>query len=119
MTEFVADLAHRIAAACTAPPGLHARGSERAVPLPPELRRRDDWGSVLQAPSCSPAPEKPAIELLTPDGHMRPLGKIEADIIRLAICHYGGKVSEVARRLNISRSTLYRKLDAFGIEYKP
>ena len=34
-----------------------------------------------------------------------------AEIIRFAISHYRGQMSEVARRLKIGRSTLYRKLD--------
>ena len=44
-----------------------------------------------------------------------PLEEIEADIIRLAIGHYRGRMTEVARRLGIGRSTLYRKLGELGI----
>jgi DNA-binding NtrC family response regulator len=36
---------------------------------------------------------------------------MEIEIIRFAISHYRGQMSEVARRLKIGRSTLYRKLD--------
>jgi DNA-binding NtrC family response regulator len=36
---------------------------------------------------------------------------MESEIIRFAISHYRGQMSEVARRLKIGRSTLYRKLD--------
>ena len=50
------------------------------------------------------------------DGNIRPLEEIEADIIRLAIGHYRGKMTEVARRLGIGRSTLYRKLQELGID---
>ena len=50
------------------------------------------------------------------DGNIRPLEEIEADIIRLAIGHYRGKMTEVARRLGIGRSTLYRKLNELGID---
>jgi DNA-binding NtrC family response regulator len=42
---------------------------------------------------------------------MRPLEEMEIEIIRFAISHYRGQMSEVARRLKIGRSTLYRKLD--------
>ncbi|MGN6285457.1 MAG: sigma-54-dependent transcriptional regulator [Afipia sp.] len=45
------------------------------------------------------------------DGEMRPLDQLEAEIIQFAISHYRGQMSEVARRLKIGRSTLYRKLD--------
>ena len=51
------------------------------------------------------------VTLFRPDGNMRPLEEIEADVIRLAIGHYRGRMTEVARRLGIGRSTLYRKLD--------
>ena len=36
-------------------------------------------------------------------------------VIRFAIAHYRGQMSEVARRLQIGRSTLYRKLDTLGV----
>ena len=58
----------------------------------------------------------PSVTLFNPDGHLRPLEEIEADVIRLAIGHYRGKMTEVARRLGIGRSTLYRKLAELGIE---
>ena len=49
--------------------------------------------------------------LLTADGEVRPIEEIEAEVIRFAITHYRGQMSEVARRLRIGRSTLYRKLE--------
>jgi DNA-binding NtrC family response regulator len=49
-------------------------------------------------------------------GHMRKLEEMESEIIRLAISRYDGHMSEVARRLGIGRSTLYRKLKEFGLE---
>jgi DNA-binding NtrC family response regulator len=49
-------------------------------------------------------------------GHVRTLADIEEEMIRLAIEHYGGRMSEVARRLGIGRSTLYRKLKDYGLE---
>ncbi|MDP9416040.1 MAG: sigma-54 dependent transcriptional regulator [Pseudomonadota bacterium] len=55
------------------------------------------------------------ITLFEPDGNLRPLEDIEADVIRLAIGHYRGRMTEVARRLGIGRSTLYRKLAELGI----
>jgi DNA-binding NtrC family response regulator len=56
------------------------------------------------------------VTLFGSDGHLRPLDEIEADIIRLAIGHYRGRMTEVARRLGIGRSTLYRKLGDIGID---
>jgi DNA-binding NtrC family response regulator len=51
------------------------------------------------------------LAILTPAGEVRPLEEMEHEIIRFAISHYRGQMSEVARRLKIGRSTLYRKLD--------
>lgn len=56
------------------------------------------------------------ITLYSDDGNLRPLEEIEADVIRLAIGHYRGRMTEVARRLGIGRSTLYRKLADLGID---
>lgn len=56
------------------------------------------------------------VTLFRPDGNLRLLEDIEADIIRLAIGHYRGRMTEVARRLGIGRSTLYRKLGELGID---
>ncbi len=56
------------------------------------------------------------VMLYTDDGNLRALEDIEADIIRLAIGHYRGRMTEVARRLGIGRSTLYRKLGELGID---
>jgi DNA-binding NtrC family response regulator len=55
------------------------------------------------------------VMLYAADGNLRPLEDIEADVIRLAIGHYRGRMTEVARRLGIGRSTLYRKLGELGI----
>ncbi|HEV7411094.1 MAG TPA: sigma-54 dependent transcriptional regulator, partial [Bradyrhizobium sp.] len=52
-----------------------------------------------------------SLAMLTSNGEVRPLEEMETEIIRFAISHYRGQMSEVARRLKIGRSTLYRKLD--------
>jgi DNA-binding NtrC family response regulator len=59
---------------------------------------------------------EPAVALLDESGHVRALADIEAEAIRFAISHYRGQMSEIARRLHIGRSTLYRKLDSLGLE---
>ncbi|VVT19525.1 sigma-54-dependent transcriptional regulator [Erythrobacter sp. EC-HK427] len=63
-----------------------------------------------------PVRESAGVQLYTGDGNLRPLEEIEADVIRLAIGHYRGRMTEVARRLGIGRSTLYRKLTDLGID---
>jgi DNA-binding NtrC family response regulator len=60
--------------------------------------------------------ESTGVMLYTQDGNLRPLEDIEADVIRLAIGLYRGRMTEVARRLGIGRSTLYRKLSELGID---
>jgi DNA-binding NtrC family response regulator len=52
-----------------------------------------------------------SLSMLNATGEVRPLEDMENEIIRFAISHYRGQMSEVARRLKIGRSTLYRKLD--------
>jgi DNA-binding NtrC family response regulator len=58
----------------------------------------------------------PSIAIFDDGGHLRQLESIERDLIELAIDHYSGHMSEVARRLGIGRSTLYRKLREYGLE---
>ena len=79
-------------------------------------RRTDFSPNLSKANSDEAISGAPAVTLYTSEGHLRPLEDIEADIIRLAIGHYGGRMTEVARRLGIGRSTLYRKLSDLGIE---
>ncbi len=75
---------------------------------------------ALGRPEQPPAPPNASgsagITLFRPDGNLRALDEIEADVIRLAIGHYRGRMTEVARRLGIGRSTLYRKLGELGID---
>ena len=64
----------------------------------------------------APLPSTGALPMLTTSGEIRPLEEMESEIIRFAISHYRGQMSEVARRLKIGRSTLYRKLDEAATE---
>lgn len=61
--------------------------------------------------SSAPVSQNEAVPLFDANGDIRPIEEIEADVIRLAISHYRGQMSEVARKLRIGRSTLYRKLE--------
>ncbi|RME65739.1 MAG: sigma-54-dependent Fis family transcriptional regulator [Alphaproteobacteria bacterium] len=51
-----------------------------------------------------------SLPVLDEDGHIRAIADIEADLIRFALARYRGRMSEIARRLGIGRSTLYRKV---------
>lgn len=72
----------------------------------PEIAAADASG-----PDDEGAQEKQneSVRLCMPNGHLRPLAQIEADVIRLALCRYG-EITEAARHLGIGRSTLYRKI---------
>ncbi|WP_374763452.1 sigma-54-dependent transcriptional regulator [Yunchengibacter salinarum] len=50
-------------------------------------------------------------------GHVCRLADIEARAIRAALIRYEGRMSEAARRLDIGRSTLYRKVARYGLEH--
>jgi len=56
------------------------------------------------------------IRILDERGHLRTLEDIERDLIQHAIEVYAGHMSEIARRLGIGRSTLYRKVREQGLE---
>ncbi len=74
------------------------------------------YGEAASASTAvSPPTPGDAMALLDTEGEVRPLDEIEAELIRYAITHYRGQMSEVARRLQIGRSTLYRKLEALGL----
>jgi DNA-binding NtrC family response regulator len=62
------------------------------------------------APNTSPS----LISLLNSEGHARKIQDIEMTAIRFAVQFYKGRMTEVARKLGIGRSTLYRKLGHIG-----
>ena len=80
---------------------------------PPQV---DD--SALGALSQSATAIDERVEIFDREGHLRSLHDIERDLIELAIDTYDGKMSEVARRLGMGRSTLYRKLREHDLEVR-
>jgi len=81
-------------------------GAENTVPQTIEVRQSSS-GSSLGIPA------------MAEDGEIRSLEAMEADMIRLALGRYRGHMTEVAKRLNIGRSTLYRKMQEYGLEPRP
>jgi DNA-binding NtrC family response regulator len=73
---------------------------------------------IDESPATAPAhhPAGDALPLVGADGHVRPMEALEAEAIRFAIDRYRGRMTEVARRLRIGRSTLYRKLKELGFD---
>jgi DNA-binding NtrC family response regulator len=85
----------------------------------PELGTPIVTSTAVAAPRTSfaaPAASPFTVSATDPGGHMRKLEEIEAELIRMAISRYHGRMSEVARRLGIGRSTLYRKLKELGLD---
>jgi DNA-binding NtrC family response regulator len=80
-------------------------GAEDTVPQTIEVRPGD-------------GPSALGIPAVLADGEVRPLVEMEADMIRLALGRYRGHMTEVARRLGIGRSTLYRKMQEYGLEQR-
>jgi DNA-binding NtrC family response regulator len=104
----------------SAPAQAETADAPTAVPM-----EDDEPMLISNAFEDEPQPFSPALgppiapgdtlPLLDATGEVRPLDEIEAELIRYAIAHYRGQMSEVARRLQIGRSTLYRKLEALGM----
>ncbi|MDQ0321820.1 DNA-binding NtrC family response regulator [Pararhizobium capsulatum DSM 1112] len=57
-----------------------------------------------------------AIASVDDGGNVRKLADVEEELIRFALKFYRGQMSQVARKLGIGRSTLYRKLKDYGID---
>ncbi|MFE9084793.1 sigma-54-dependent transcriptional regulator [Brevundimonas sp. NPDC003935] len=85
-----------------------------AMPLNPVVSHEraevpvNDAGGEAQADS--------PVRIIDARGHVRTLEEIERDLIQHAIEVYSGHMSEIARRLGIGRSTLYRKVREQGLE---
>jgi len=104
----------------------HVTGFETAVPPAPALRQMAFKGqALLGAEDIIPqtieirnggGDSALGIPVVTDAGEIRPLDEIEADMIRLALGRYRGHMTEVAKRLKIGRSTLYRKMQEYGLE---
>ena len=77
-------------------------------------RASDPLSSLV--PTKDPATGETAVEFLDRDGHLRRLEDIERDLIEFAMENYSGHMSEIARRLGIGRSTLYRKVKEHGMD---
>ena len=75
---------------------------------PAPLERRE--GRIRAARSAH------VMRLIDDSGDVRKIDDIEAEAIRFAFAHYRGQMSQMARKLGIGRSTLYRKMKELGID---
>ncbi len=95
----------------------HVDGFELRIPAAPVMAAGPaaqvrTVREVVQVPVFDPN----ALKLTDDAGDIRRLEEIEGETIRFAIQHYRGQMSKVARKLNIGRSTLYRKLKELGLD---
>jgi DNA-binding NtrC family response regulator len=105
-------------------PQIAAQVAGDPAAKPPATDGEAPLAMLADAPAMLIEPEHPVgpswggggLPLLDAHGHVRALEDVEAELIRYAITHYRGQMSEVARRLRIGRSTLYRKLESLGFE---
>jgi DNA-binding NtrC family response regulator len=109
-----------------------ADGDELTVAEFPQIAAHVDGYDVRvpPAPAFAPMADPPrereivrveirdpnVLPLLANNGEMRKLDELEKETIRFALTHYRGQMSEIARRLGIGRSTLYRKMKEYGLE---
>ncbi|MEZ5909220.1 MAG: sigma-54 dependent transcriptional regulator [Hyphomicrobiaceae bacterium] len=107
----------------------HVEGFKAEIPKAPSLARKPlhegpallgAEATVPQTVELSPVDGRAALGIpaMTSEGDIRPLEAIEADMIRLALGRYRGQMTEVAKRLGIGRSTLYRKMREFGLDMR-
>jgi DNA-binding NtrC family response regulator len=107
-----------------------AEGDELTVAEFPQIAARVDGFDVripaAPALAAAPAPQREIIRIevrdpnamrpLDDSGNVRKLEEMEAEMIRFALTYYRGQMSEMARRLGIGRSTLYRKMKDIGLQ---
>jgi DNA-binding NtrC family response regulator len=102
----------------------HVEGFSAAIPsAPAQVERRPAISGPVMLGAEHTVPQtveigkgELGIPAVTEKGDIRSLEAMEADMIRLALGRYRGHMTEVAKRLGIGRSTLYRKMREFGLE---
>ncbi len=72
--------------------------------------------AALSAAAANVAARANVIVSTDESGNVRKLAEVEEELIRFALKFYRGQMSQVARKLGIGRSTLYRKLKDYGID---
>ena len=109
-----------------------ADGDELTTAEFPQIAAQVEGYDVLIPPAPPPVAADPAaaaplratdmetrdphvLRLIDDSGDVRKLEEIEAESIRFALAHYRGQMSQMARKLGIGRSTLYRKMKESGI----
>jgi DNA-binding NtrC family response regulator len=89
----------------------------RIPPAPPPLSETSTPPVAFSSETALFEPrDQNILRLIDENGDVRKLEEIEAETIRFALLHYRGQMSQMARKLGIGRSTLYRKMKEIGLE---
>jgi DNA-binding NtrC family response regulator len=118
VNEFPQIAAHVEGYAVTVPPAPAPKEPMPRIEGPVMLGESASTPTTIHVPLAN-GKDGIGIPALSDSGDIRPLEAVEADMIRLAFGRYQGRMTEIARRLGIGRSTLYRKMREIGLESRP
>ncbi|MGD8549942.1 MAG: sigma-54 dependent transcriptional regulator [Methyloceanibacter sp.] len=118
VSEFPQIAAHVDGYAVTVPPAPAPKDPMPQIDGPVMLGQSPDTPKTISLATRS-GKDSVGIPALSANGDIRSLEAVEADMIRLAFGRYRGRMTEIAKRLGIGRSTLYRKMREIGLEARP
>jgi DNA-binding NtrC family response regulator len=118
VNEFPQIAAHVEGYAVSVPPAPAPKDSMPRIEGPVMLGESANSPATIHVPAAN-GRDAIGIPALSDTGDIRALEAVEADMIRLAFGRYRGRMTEIARRLGIGRSTLYRKMREIGLEARP
>jgi DNA-binding NtrC family response regulator len=118
VNEFPQIAAHVQGYRVTVPPAPAPRVVSPRIEGPVMLGESSMAPATIHVPSAN-GRDTVGIPALSEEGDIRSLEAVEADMIRLAFGRYRGRMTEIAKRLGIGRSTLYRKMREIGLEARP
>ncbi len=115
VNEFPQIAAHVEGYCVTVPPAPAPKNMIPHIDGPVMLGQSEQAPATIHVPSSN-GRDAVGIPALSETGDIRSLEAVEADMIRLAFGRYRGRMTEIAKRLGIGRSTLYRKMREIGLE---
>ncbi|HVH48833.1 MAG TPA: sigma-54 dependent transcriptional regulator, partial [Sphingomicrobium sp.] len=115
VSEFPQIAVHVQGYRVTVPPAPAPKAPAPRIEGPVILGQSSIAPATIHLPSAS-GRDAVGIPALSEEGDIRSLEAVEADMIRLAFGRYRGRMTEIAKRLGIGRSTLYRKMREIGLE---
>jgi DNA-binding NtrC family response regulator len=115
VNEFPQIAAHVEGYSVTVPPAPAPKDKTPRIEGPVMLGQSRSAPATIHVPAAN-GRDAVGIAALSETGDIRSLEAVEADMIRLAFGRYRGRMTEIAKRLGIGRSTLYRKMREIGLE---